>query len=268
MFTDSYRYPDAGDRVTASFIERHEPYSGYWVASERLALERLTERLGTGPRERVRALDAGCGFGRLLPWLSRQAATITAADPDPSRLAAAREQRDALEPGTEITFTDADSSSIGGGPYDLLLSSHVIQHVPTGVVGTILRDLAGLAAPGGALVLCYSRSPFGRGAYTLDVLENGEVHSEPIDRARFDEVVSGPGIPDTLPVRLLDPAELHEEAAEAGWTLDWEWTYHVLDDLAGLDAHGDRDELVNGSPLLVREAGRDMVSLFRRTARA
>ncbi|AXB43792.1 class I SAM-dependent methyltransferase [Amycolatopsis albispora] len=263
MITGDYRYPDSGDRVTASFIGHHEPFPGYWVASERLALERLVEQLETGPRERVRALDAGCGDGRLLPWLSELAATITAIDPDPSRLDAARGKSGELVPGTKITYTVADTSGVGGGPYDLLLANHVIQHVPTGAVGTILRDLAALAAPDGALVLCYSRSPVGRGAYSLDRLVGGRSTSEPIDRARFDQIVAGPGLPDTLPVRLLDPAEVRAEAAEAGWRLDWEWTYHVLDDLAGLDAHGDRDELVNESPLLAKEVGRDTVNLFR-----
>ncbi|MBN6041377.1 methyltransferase domain-containing protein [Amycolatopsis sp. 195334CR] len=263
MFTGSYRYPDAGDHVTASFISHHEPYPGYWAASERLALDRLVERLDAGPRERVRGLDAGCGDGRLLPWLSHQAATITAIDPDPERLAAARGKHEALAPGTEITYTVGDTSTAGGGPYDLLLSNHVIQHVPTGAVGGILRDLAGLAAPGGALVLCYSRSPVGRGGYTVDLLVDGESRSEAVGRARFDELVAGPGEPGTLPVRLLDPAEVRAEAAEAGWVLDWEWTYHVLDDLSGLDAHSDRDEFVNESPLLAREVGRDMVNLFR-----
>ncbi|WP_410654711.1 class I SAM-dependent methyltransferase [Amycolatopsis sp. lyj-112] len=263
MLTESYRYPDAGDHVTGMFIRRHEPYDGYWTASEDRALGKVAEQLtaGLGARDELKALDAGCGEGRLLDWLSRFSAVITAADPDPDRLATAR--RNALK-DTEVTFTVSPITELDGGPYDLVVCSHVIQHVPTSDVAPILRRLAEVTAPGGTLVLAYSRSPIGQGKYSLDSVEaDGEVRSRRVGREEFDKALRDGDGP-ALPIRYLDPEEVTADAAEAGWRTAWEWTYHVLEDLGPADEHIDRDELVNASGPLRRHLGRDLVALLRR----
>ncbi|WP_236725360.1 class I SAM-dependent methyltransferase [Amycolatopsis orientalis] len=262
VLTESYRYPDTGDHVTGTFIRRHEPYDGYWTASEDRALGKVAGQLTAtlGARAGIKALDAGCGEGRLLPWVARFSADVTAADPDQERLAKARET---VVEDTRFSFTASPITELDGGPYDLVVCSHVIQHVPTSDVAPILRRLAGLTAPGGALVLAYSRSPIGQGAFSLDSVEGGEVRSRRIGREQFDKALregEGPA----LPVRYLDPAEVAAEAAEAGWRTEWEWTYHVLDDLGPADEHVDRDELVNASGPLRRHLGRDLVTLLRR----
>lgn len=262
VLTEGYRYPDTGDHVTGVFIRRHEPYDGYWTASEDRALGKVAERLTEilAPRERVKALDAGCGEGRLLPWLARFSADVTAADPDPDRLAKARET---VVEDTEFSFAVSPITGLDGGPYDLVLCSHVIQHVPTPDVGPILRRLAGITAPGGVLVLAYSRSPIGQGAFSLDSVEAGdEVRSRRVSREEFDQALHDGG--PALPVRHLDPAEIAADAAETGWRTEWEWTYHVLDDLGPADEHIDRDELVNASGPLRRHLGRDLITVLRR----
>ncbi|MFC3448945.1 class I SAM-dependent methyltransferase [Amycolatopsis speibonae] len=263
MLTESYRYPDTGDHVTGMFIRRHEPYDGYWTASEDRALGKVAGHLTASlvRREEVKALDAGCGEGRLLPWLARFSADVTAADPDPDRLAKARET---VVEDTEFSFTVSPITELDGGPYDLVVCSHVIQHVPTPDVAPILRRLAGITAPGGTLVLAYSRSPVGREAFSLDSVEAGdEVRSRRVSREVFDKALRA-GAGPALPVRYLDPSEVAAEATEAGWRTDWEWTYHVLDDLGPADEHVDRDELVNASGPLRRHLGRDLITLLRR----
>ncbi|HKN50989.1 MAG TPA: class I SAM-dependent methyltransferase [Amycolatopsis sp.] len=259
-----YRYPDTGDRVTGGFIRRHEPFPGYWAESEARALEKLGAELAAilPPREKVRALDAGCGEGRLLGWLSRFAATITAVDPDPGRLANAREAR---IPDTDLSFAVAPVTEIQDGPFDLVLCSHVVQHIPTGELVPTLRRLHEVAAPDAVLALTYSRAPVGQGGFFVETLEDNGFRARPVGRAEFDhELDAGPA--GSLPVRLLDPAELSAEAARAGWRTAWEWTYHVLDDL-GAEAVADRDEYVNASPELRRDLGRDQVALLRREDR-
>ncbi len=263
MLTESYRYPDTGDHVTGMFIRRHEPYDGYWTASEDRALGKVAGKLAgiLGSREQVKALDAGCGEGRLLPWLAGFSADITAADPDPDRLAKASET---VVEDTGFSFTVSPITELGGGPYDLVICSHVIQHVPTPDVGPILRRLATITAPGGALVLAHSRSPIGQGAFSLDSVEaGGEVRSRRVSREEFDKALRDGDGP-ALPVHYLDPAEVAADAAAAGWRTEWEWTYHVLDDLGLTDEHIDRDELVNASGPLRRHLGRDLVTLLRR----
>ncbi|NKQ51269.1 class I SAM-dependent methyltransferase [Amycolatopsis sp. K13G38] len=259
-----YSYPDPGDRVTRSFIERHEPFPGYWAASEGRALELLGERL-TAPRARTRALDAGCGDGRLLPWLARYAAHVTAADPDPDRLAHARAT--SLPADTEIAFRTASMAEVQGGPYDLVLCSHIVQHMPTGAIEPALRHLHEITAPDALLVMSYSRAPVGGGGYVLEWRENGEIRYESVDRHRFDEALTTGARTGVLPVRLLDPEEFGKEVAATGWSPVWEWTYHVLDDFGVLDSYADRDDLVNGHPALRHHLGRDIFTLWRRDGR-
>lgn len=263
LFQVLYRYPDTGDRVTTSFIGSHEPFPGYWAVSEERALERLSAELTAllPPREDVRALDAGCGEGRLLGWLSGLAATITAVDPDPDRLDAAREVR---PPDTEVAFLAASIADVPDGPFDLVLCSHVIQHVPSNELAAILRRLHEATKPDAVLALSYSRAPAGQGGFSIERVDEGGFSSRRISRDEFDRALRDePG--GALPVRLLDPAEVTAEAEAAGWQTAWEWTYHVLGDVG--PAEVDRDELVNASPTLRDRLGRDQVTLLRRTGR-
>ncbi len=262
LFQVLYRYPDTGDRVTSSFIGSHEPFPGYWAVSEERALARLKDEITAllPPRQEVHALDAGCGEGRLLDWLSGLAATITAVDPDADRLTAARAVR---PPDTEVGFLAASITDVPAGPFGLVLCSHVIQHVPTGELAPILRRLHEVTAPDAVLALAYSRAPAGEGGFSIESVGEDGFSSRRISRAEFDQALRDE--PGALPVRLLDPAEVTAEAEGAGWRTAWEWTYHVLGDLDPADV--DRDERVNASPALRRRLGRDQVTLLRRTGR-
>jgi SAM-dependent methyltransferase len=266
VISDMYRYPDAGDRVTSSFIKQHEPYPGYWASSEERALRQVGTQLSAtlGSRDRVRALDAGCGEGRLLRWIARFASKITAVDPDSERLNAARKRAAELPAGTEATFRQSPITDLSGGPFELVVCSHVIQHVPTTELVPILRRFHEITADGAALVLSFSRAPVGQGGYSLDRLERGEVRSQRVDRRQFNQACTARNACETLPVRHVDPEELAAEAAGAGWLASWDWTYHVLDDLGVVDEHADRDELTNDSPPLRRYLGRDIVTLWHR----
>ncbi|HVW41451.1 MAG TPA: class I SAM-dependent methyltransferase [Amycolatopsis sp.] len=262
---DDYHYPDPGDRVTKSFIARHEPFPGYWCASERRGLDLLGELVTEHVGSRTHALDAGCGDGRLLTWIARYAAHITAVDPDAERLATARAVP--LPAGTDITFQQEQLTGVHGAGYELVVCSHIVQHMPPAGVEPALRHLHDVAAPGALLVLSYSRAPVGRGGYVLEWREDGEIRYETVDRERFDEALTTGTRTGLLPVRLIDPAEFGKEVLAAGWTPLWEWTYHVLDDLGVLDSYVDRDDLVNAFPALRGNLGRDILTLWRRDGR-
>lgn len=263
MTSGAYQYPDGDDRVTSSFVQQNEPYEGYWGASDQRALTRVAARLAEllGDRSAIHALDAGCGDGRLLPWISTLAAEITATDPDSERLGRAKNV--ALPAGTGITFEAAAIGEISGA-FELVVCSHVVQHVPTANVEPILRALHEATAPGGALLLSFSRSPVGAGRYTLDWIDGGRVRSEEVAQDRFDRALTADKDPAVLPVRHIDPDELRAVAESIGWSTELTWTYHVLDDLGVLDQHLDRDELVNQTPELRRALGRDIMIVFRK----
>ena len=261
---EAYAYPDEDDRITSRFIEEAEPFPGYWAESDERAMARAGAELAKllGPRETVRALDAGCGPGRMFPWLARLAATIVAVDPDAARLAVGAEVAHGL--GADITTLTTDVHDLVAEPFDLVLCSHVIQHIPTAELVPLLTRLGGFTAPGGLLMLTYTRAPVGEERYTLDRIAGSGVESEVVDRARFDEATRGGRDAETLPIHHRDPVRLAELGRSLGWTQLWSWSFHVLDSWPAFGPAQDRDELVNASPDLLRRFGRDVVVLWRR----
>jgi len=257
-----YAYPDEDDRITHRFIQEAEPFPGYWDESDERAMARAGAELAKllGPRETVRALDAGCGPGRMFAWLAGVAATIVAVDPDAARLAAGAGRADGL--GAEIETLVTDVHELVAEPFDLVLCSHIIQHIPTGELVPLLTRLGEVTEPGGLLVLTYTRAPVGEERFTLDRITGTGVESEVVGRARFDEAARG--CIEALPIHHRDPVRLAELGRSLGWTQLWSWSFHVLDSWPAFGPDGDRDELVNASPELLRRFGRDAVVLWRR----
>lgn len=266
MSISGYGYPDTDDKLTTRFIEEAEPYTGYWDISDQRAMARTADYLTglLGPREETRALDVGCGLGRLLPWLAGLAGHVTAIDPDPDRRAAASRRAAGLANTCDITIADVSIAELNAEPFDLVLCSHVIQHIPTTDLVPLLRRLHGVTAPDGALVLIYTRSPVGGERYSIDRDENGRVRSHPVDREQFDAMLASGAIDEGLPIHHRDPIQLANTGAPIGWAERWSWTYHVMEDLGLLDAQLDRDIVVNGSSDLHRLFGRDMVAVWQR----
>jgi SAM-dependent methyltransferase len=264
--TETYQYPDTGDQLIFSFSAMKEPYPGYWDTSEEGALRRAADRVAqlVPPREQARALDAGCGWGRLIPWAARFAHDVTAADADRRRLALARERE--IPAGTEVRFQHAPITEITGGPFDVIVCSHVVQHVPTGMVRPILQRLGELSNPGALLVLSFSRAPVGSESYGLACLDQDDAHTiRTVDRPAYDEAATRSDSR-FLPVRFIDPETLAADAVATGWQRRWDWVYHAIDDLGIIDAYTDRDEMMNDVPSLRRYLGTDMMTVWQRSS--
>jgi SAM-dependent methyltransferase len=266
---DAYRYPDTDDRITLQFIAQSEPFPGYWGGADERAMSRAARELDDllPQRTDVHALDAGCGPGRMLPWLSGRAGRITAMDPDANRLAEARQVATDLADAATISLAATSAHELADGPFDLVLCSHIIQHIPTATVPPLLTRLRELTRPGGILMLSYARAPAGADRYSVDRIVGDRTETEWVDQVRFDEVAGGPSDGTALPIHYRDPFRLAEFGASLGWREVWSWSFHALDDFGVIDAHVDRDVLVNGTPELRRQFGRDIVVLWRRDER-
>jgi SAM-dependent methyltransferase len=260
-----YRYPDVDDEVTVRFIGQSEPYEGYWDESERRALTHASQLLASAlkGRDDVMALDAGCGPGRLLPWISTFAARITAVDPDKDRLAIAKASNSQLDNQSDVTYSAGPLGTLKEASYDLIVSSHIIQHLVTDDVTSFLKQLHRLMSPDGLLVLSYSRAAVGDDRYSVDRVQDEKVESRPIDKEQFNRIVreSESG---SLPIHFIDPNYLVRLAKDLGFKELWRWSFHALDDLGDLDQYVHRDELVNSSPELSRELGRDAMVIWQR----
>ncbi|WP_017626490.1 class I SAM-dependent methyltransferase [Nocardiopsis chromatogenes] len=133
---------------------------GRWDAEEFLAtgedevaaaLGRL-EELGAAPSP-GRALDFGCGAGRLSNALARRFSSVVGVDISEPMLRRARELD---RSGGRIEFvlnTGPDLRALPDASVDLVYTDLVLQHLPPDAAAAYLREFARVARPGAALVL-------------------------------------------------------------------------------------------------------------------
>lgn len=99
-----------------------------------------------GAKQYEAGLDFGCGFGVLLPTLSRVTRQVYATDlvPEPSRQLASTLHLD------NVTFVEP--SALGAlPPLDYVVSTDVLEHVDG--LDAVLRTLGGALKPGGRLIV-------------------------------------------------------------------------------------------------------------------
>ncbi|WP_395622622.1 bifunctional 2-polyprenyl-6-hydroxyphenol methylase/3-demethylubiquinol 3-O-methyltransferase UbiG [Sphingomonas daechungensis] len=100
------------------------------------------------PLDGKSALDVGCGAGLLAEPLARLGAKVTAIDPAPELIGAAREH--AAGQGLQIDYRVAAVEDLQGA-FDLITSMEVIEH--TSDPQQFLIDLAKRLAPNGLLMM-------------------------------------------------------------------------------------------------------------------
>ncbi|MBO9574938.1 MAG: class I SAM-dependent methyltransferase [Sphingobium sp.] len=156
--TDAYFGVFADPGFRSDVIEQNRDAffgSGRQHVEERLA---AAER-HFGPVARRRALEFGCGVGRLTLPLASAFGEIAALDIAPAMLAEA--ERNAQRSGFDnIRFALSDDRlSEAHGQFDLVMSCIVLQHIPVRRGLHILQELLGRVAPGGvaAIQLCIGR---------------------------------------------------------------------------------------------------------------
>jgi len=101
-----------------------------------------------------RALDLGCGQGVHAVYLAQQGFTVVAVDFVAAALAAARER--AEQAGVEVEFRERDVVDYtASSPFDVVLDSGCLHHLPKGKVSAYRRRLDEWLVPGGDYVLVH-----------------------------------------------------------------------------------------------------------------
>jgi SAM-dependent methyltransferase len=118
----------------AAFYESGKPFIAEIVSGLEAA---------TGVRPSGRALDFGCGVGRLAEAMLAYADQVTGVDISPGMLELARER------GSKVTYVD----EIPAGPFDWINSFIVFQHIPPPRGEAIIEELLGKLAQGGLVSL-------------------------------------------------------------------------------------------------------------------
>ncbi|MBB3066327.1 MULTISPECIES: bifunctional 2-polyprenyl-6-hydroxyphenol methylase/3-demethylubiquinol 3-O-methyltransferase UbiG [Limibacillus] len=118
---------------------------------DRLAAHFDRAPLTSKPLSGLRLLDLGCGGGLLSEPLARMGASVTAIDAAADGIQAARAHAAAGGLSIDYRVTTAEALLADGAQFDAVVSMEVVEHVQD--VGAFLGAAAGLAKPGGALLL-------------------------------------------------------------------------------------------------------------------
>lgn len=100
---------------------------------EYVALTRRGWEGATGP-----VLEVGCGAGRCTGWLALHFDRVVGLDVAPSMIREARR----LVTAPNVTFTLGDGETLPDGPWGLIFSTQVFQHVPRKVLPGLFHEMA------------------------------------------------------------------------------------------------------------------------------
>ncbi len=115
----------------------------YDVSMLRSMLEAFT------PEQTDRALEVGCGYGRLTPWIDDFATQTDAVDPNGSVVEIADQQYPEIHFSAEL----AQDLPYPDGTFDIIVTWTVLQSIPPEVIQEVTAEMVRVLAPGGIILL-------------------------------------------------------------------------------------------------------------------
>lgn len=254
----NYKYPDKDDRLTIELINTE--YDGpYWEKSEAAVLEKAGEAIKALPEkdDRKRLLDLGCGKGRLIGTFARWVDEIVAVEPDSSRFSEAAEAgalADKLT-GKEIDVRNGDITCVEeGSMFDVVLSSHVIQHITRDMARSMIEQIAAKLEEGGLLILTTTHTARCEDEFFREESKDGKRVSTSITGEEFDALFGTEGV---LPVRIYSEDSVISMAEEAGFKAEDILCYHFK----GHSSAAEDEEACEAGR---KEEARDVLYIFRK----
>jgi 2-polyprenyl-3-methyl-5-hydroxy-6-metoxy-1,4-benzoquinol methylase len=261
-----YVYPDIDDKITNTLIKESEPFPSYWKRSEEDVLKIIKDKIEKhlSRSEDSWLLDAGCGTGRLLPEIQTYFSNILALDPDPLQIDKAKKIAKNRGLADKVVFkvTSAEQLDWKEESFDVILSSHIIQHVHTEIIPKILRKFHKVLKPDGLLFIMTTHSRKDRGYYVKAVLKGSKSIEQKIGKEEFNSLIINDQ--NILPIHFFSVKNLQNILKNSGFILIQYRSYHILSKSSFFAGERNRDELVNTSDSLKSKFGRDILLICQK----
>ena len=261
-----YSYPDKSNALTVQFIKTKQPYEGYWKKSEKFVLEQMKKIIKTFTRSKIDTcfMDVGCGTGRLLPEFQSYFDKIVAIDPDEDSLKIAKERVEKFGISKKVIFQNSTIENIDwkNGSVDVILCSHVLQHVHTEILTNILNKFQKLIKINGLIFILTSQSIDNYDFFTKMYLDKREVSEERIEKNEFNSLIRNES--NILPIHFFSRKNLLQMLRSYQFEVIDSKSFHILNKIPFLDHIVFRDKLINSFSFLQTRFGRDIFIVCKR----
>ena len=257
-----YTYPDGDDRLTREWFDgAGEEFKRYSEVSDHRVMEKLNGWLQGHTGGQASLLDAGCGEGRLILELAAGFHRVEAVEPDAARIDRAKAKVRLAGLEDKVTFNCGTIEQIAPtARFDAVVCSHVLQHVHTASVPTLLRRLREVLFDGGQLVLTTCHSTTGQESFDQTLNQGGQLIAEPVSKEQFDALIYNQE--SILPCRYFTELELTALVVAAGFEIRQVWLFHVdVQSFHELGGAEDIDDRINADPQLRARMGVDVLIL-------
>ncbi|QNU67957.1 class I SAM-dependent methyltransferase [Ruminiclostridium herbifermentans] len=181
-------YADTNDSKLKRDIINYEPDLGYWEKSDYWINEKMKKHVdkmrkirGNQNYNSLNILDIGTGTGRVASALCKEGDFVCIIDSDKKRLSEAEDNIKKAVPGCNIKsiensfekFKDLDECVRCGLEiyFDVIICSHVIQHISTDVANCFYRIILNMLISDGVLFLLFPISKSNKEEFVVEGLE-------------------------------------------------------------------------------------------------
>jgi nucleoside phosphorylase/SAM-dependent methyltransferase len=258
-----FRYEDPQDEITYATIRHLENIAGlpngYWRESEDamyLDFAQQYFRRARGNADSA-AIDVGAGCGRNIKRLAEYCRHVTALEADPVRFNAAKSNVRSEDGSLFVRIEFVNERLEKFNPsrkYDLVICSHVLQHVRCDKVPILLQKIRALCSDRGSVLIMTTLSPDDQDSFKKGWLDDScRVHEDPVSADEFDRLVENRlGF---LPIRFFSFGNLKRLMLDAGLRLEGHWLYHCVGTNPGeLASKYSRDQIANSLPGAAKHA--------------
>lgn len=191
-----FKYADHNDELTGLLISQNYD-EAYWGRSEArlLAAARayISGKFGHEGQKQLRMLDLGCGMGRLIPEFAAEYREVVGLEPDGERC---RMAQDFLA-GRKVSNAWAWQGSLGdyldqadpAPGFDVVLCSHIFQHISHETFFGILEDLKRATAKNAVFIFTTTFTEGENNEYTTESFQASDRVSDVTDREGFEAAV-------------------------------------------------------------------------------